>query len=168
MALVLLDNARWDFPVHCFVCEPSNPDGLRVPFYLDTGRKVVTAAFTPGQQHTGAPQLMHGGISLALLDEAMAWAAIATEGRFAVTRTTQATFHRPIRTGEPCTVTGRVTHVDGRELTAEADVRDHRGRVCVSATGSYRVLTRRQAESVTGSESPQIDGFVAPREMDPA
>jgi acyl-CoA thioesterase FadM len=73
------------------------------------------------------------------------------------------TFHRPIRVGEPCTVTGRITRSEGRELWAEAEIRDARGRLCVSATGSYRALTRRQAESVTGSSSRQIDGFVAAR-----
>lgn len=163
MGLVQLDNARWEFPVQCFVCEPSNTAGLRIPFFHDTNGQLVTARFTPGPQHSGAPQLMHGGISMALLDEAMAWAAIAVGGRFAVTRSANVTFHRPIRVGEPCTITGKVVRIEGRELWAEAEVRDSRGRLCASATGTYRALTRRQAESVTGSTSDQIDGFVAPR-----
>jgi uncharacterized protein (TIGR00369 family) len=164
MTMVLLDNARWDFPVQCFVCEPTNEHGLAVRFYHDTDRDLVTATFTPGPQHTGAPMLMHGGISMALLDEAMAWAAIAIAGRFAVTRSTEVTFHRPIRAGETCTITGRVTGGSGRDLAAEAEIRDRRGRLCVSATGSYRALTRRQAESVTGSASPQIDNLVTPQQ----
>ena len=35
MALQPLTNAGWGFETNCFVCEPSNLLGLRIPYFLD-------------------------------------------------------------------------------------------------------------------------------------
>src|SRR5258708_4424781 len=72
MARHLLDNAtRWDFETRCFVCEPRNEQGLGVSFYHDDEAHRIVAEFTPQAYHPGAPQVMHGGISMSLLDEGM-------------------------------------------------------------------------------------------------
>lgn len=45
MTLVPLDNATWGFESDCFVCEPGNPAGLRIPFSHDVEAGVVSADF---------------------------------------------------------------------------------------------------------------------------
>ena len=46
MALVALTNDRWGFRSKCFVCEPANPTGLRIPFFHDDAGGLVRADFT--------------------------------------------------------------------------------------------------------------------------
>src|SRR2546430_2937123 len=77
MAVERLDNSRWGFGSNCFVCEPGNARGMQVPFSHDTDRGVVFAEFTLGAEYSGAPTYLHGGATLALMDEGMSWATIA-------------------------------------------------------------------------------------------
>ena len=77
MTLVRLHNDDWGYETNCFVCEATNERGLRIPFFHDDEADVVVAELHLGHAFSGAPTLLHGGIVLAVLDEAMAWAAIA-------------------------------------------------------------------------------------------
>ena len=55
---------------HCFVCGPTNSQGLRIEFRLDGD--VCRAAFVPGEYHVGWDQTVHGGIIFCALDDVMA------------------------------------------------------------------------------------------------
>ena len=41
-----LTNDQWGFASHCFVCEPTNEAGLRIPFFHDEATDRVTADVT--------------------------------------------------------------------------------------------------------------------------
>ncbi len=99
MTLVRLLNENWGFDSNCFVCETKNPTGLRIPFHHDTDTDQVVADFNLGNEFSGAPSYVHGGVSLSILDEAQAWATIAVGGKFAVTSTTSTTFDLPVLVG---------------------------------------------------------------------
>ena len=150
MALKPLTNAGWGFETNCYVCEPGNPLGLRIPYFHDDEADVVTAEFRLGAEHSGAPHYVHGGVLLAILDEAMAWAAIAVAGRFAVVQSTATTFDRPVRIDEPHRVEA---HVHGRTdtaVTARASVTDAGGRRCAQARARLVVLSTAVAGSAIG------------------
>lgn len=108
MGLHRLDNAAWGFRSNCFVCEASNPAGLHLDFVYDDEAELVRAEFSLGREFSGAPSYVHGGIVLALMDEAMAWAAIAIAHRWALTRQSTATFLRPVLVNHPHCVVGRL------------------------------------------------------------
>lgn len=72
MTTIRLHNEDWGFETNCFVCEPKNEHGLGISFFHDTDRNLVTAEFELSHTFSGAPTLVHGGITLAVLDEAMA------------------------------------------------------------------------------------------------
>ena len=55
---------------NCVVCGPDNPIGLKVQYYLD--HEVCCAEFTPGVNHVGWDDVVHGGILFSVLDDAMA------------------------------------------------------------------------------------------------
>ena len=57
MALVRLHNETWGFDSNCFVCEPKNQLGLRIPFHHDEERDIVVAEFTLDNTFSGAPTL---------------------------------------------------------------------------------------------------------------
>jgi acyl-coenzyme A thioesterase PaaI-like protein len=150
MAVKPLDNAAWGFDSNCFVCEPSNPAGLRIPFAHDEEAGAVVAGFTLGAQFSGAPRYVHGGVVLAVLDEAMAWAAIALAGRFAVVAETTTRFEHGVLVGEPHRVEARIGREGSRTLDARAEVYDAAGRRCARSSARLVVLTATTARSAIG------------------
>lgn len=160
MARVLLDNEQWDFGTSCFVCEPKNERGIGIPFYVDAEQDRVEADITPRLHHSSAPTFAHGGFSMALLDEGMAWAVIALAHRFGVTRTTTVDFKRPVLVDRPHLLLARIESQDGHDLVATAEITDARGRTCVSARGSFYVMTKEEAAVALGQESQQAQSYV--------
>ncbi len=153
MAIEALTNERWGFTSNCFVCEPKNPAGLRVPFFHDTDTGMVFADVTLDNAFSGAPAFLHGGVVLALLDECMAWAAIALAGKWAVTITTSTTFERPTRVGQPCRVEAQLTSTaDSNPLTITGSVIDVKGRVTARANATFQPLSEAQAVNAIGSD----------------
>ncbi len=150
MALLPLTNAAWGFESNCFVCEPANPKGLRIPFFHDDEAGVVVADFTLGPEHSGAPHYVHGGVLLAILDEAMAWGAIALAGRFAVVQSTATTFDRPVRIDEPHRVEASVSDRTDTAVTARATVTNGGGHTCAEARARLVVLSAAVAGAAIG------------------
>jgi uncharacterized protein (TIGR00369 family) len=152
VGLVRLSNERWGFSSSCFVCEPTNAVGLRQAFFHDAERDVVVAELELGEEHSGAPTYVHGGVTLAVLDEAMAWAAIACGGKLAVTHETSTTFDYPVRVGRKYRVEARLTERDERQFRAEAVVLDAKDRPCVRAACTLHVLSEAHAVEAIGAE----------------
>ena len=145
MAVERLENSRWGFGSNCFVCEPANDRGMQVPFSHDTDRGVVFADFTLGGEYSGAPTYVHGGATLALMDEGMSWATIALSEKFAFTKETSASFDWPVRVDRPYRLEVRVLEEDERRIVTEAVVLDAKQRSCVTARAEMAVLSPAQA-----------------------
>jgi uncharacterized protein (TIGR00369 family) len=156
-----LDNRTWEFESRCFVCDSSNETGLGLAFYADDEAGAVVAEFTLDDRFSGTPKYVHGGITLAVLDEAMAWAAIALAGRFAVTRTTTARFVRPVKVDRPYRVSATLTgRNDDGSLALAATVADPSGRVCVEAQAEFVPLSAARARSAIGEVRGDDASFV--------
>jgi len=150
-SLRVLTNEAWGVTSHCFVCEPTNGAGLRIPFFHDEAADTVTAGFELGPQFSGAPTYVHGGVLLALLDEAMAWAAIAIGGQWAVTGETTTRFEQPVMVGELYRVTARIEDREGAsKLTTAAEITDRAGTGRARATATMIVLGEAQAATAAG------------------
>jgi acyl-CoA thioesterase FadM len=89
---------------------------------------------------------------LAILDEAMAWAAIAIVGHFAVTQETTSRFERPVKIGRDYTVAAWIDEVDGRIIHIGAEILRADGRRCVTATATFAALDLGQAGDAAGTE----------------
>ena len=152
MAIELLEASRFGFDSRCFVCEPANPRGLQVPFFHDTDAAVVFATFDLPAEFSGAPTLVHGGVTLALIDEAMSWATIALGGKFAYTGETSARFEWPVRLGRSYRVEARLVDRADVRMTTEAAVLDGKARPCVTASATMVVLDLDQAADAIGTD----------------
>ncbi|HET7487323.1 MAG TPA: PaaI family thioesterase [Acidimicrobiales bacterium] len=160
MALVPLRNS-WQFQSNCFVCEPSNATGLAIPFFHDDEAAAVVADFTLDERFSGAPHYVHGGVALAVLDEAMAWGAIALGGSFALTVSTRARFVRPVRVGEPHRVEARLTRKTARGTFDLAAVLLDAGRKpCVRARSQFAPMNGAQAGDAIGDVGDDGAPFV--------
>jgi uncharacterized protein (TIGR00369 family) len=152
VALRRLTNEGWGFTSNCFVCEPRNASGLRIPFSVDDEAEAVVAEFRLGPEFSGAPTYVHGGVVLAVLDEAQAWATIAIGGRFAVTTETTTRFLRPARVDRDYRVEARLSASDGQTLSTAATVTDDRGRPCAESTATFRALSAATAVDAIGTD----------------
>jgi uncharacterized protein (TIGR00369 family) len=162
VTLVPLENAAWGFDSNCFVCEPTNPHGLGIAFFHDVEAAAVVADVALDDRFSGAPNYVHGGITLAVLDEAMAWAAIALGGSFALTRSTTARFLRPVAVGGSYRVEARLdTRNEDGSLALSAALTDGEGRLCAKATAAFVPIDPAQAGQAIGPVAGDDARFVA-------
>ena len=152
MALHALRNTAFGFPSECYACDPDNPVGLRLSFVHDDEAGTVSSEFTLGSSYQGAPQFVHGGLLLAILDEAMAWAAVALAERFAVTRTSQAAFRRPVMLDAPHRVEAVVEEHDEASVRARARILNPAGKRCAEASRRLVVPSAETARSAIGAD----------------
>lgn len=103
----------------CFACGPDNEHGLRMAFEYGDG--TARCVVTPRREFGGWSDIMHGGIVVTLLDEAMAHAAIGAGVR-AVTARIEVRFRHPVPTGKPLVVEGKVTGRRGRVMEIEGSL----------------------------------------------
>lgn len=152
MAKIRLHNEDWGYETNCFVCEPANQTGLRIPFFHDDEAHTVTAQFTLTESFSGAPGFAHGGVSLAILDEAMAWACIAVAHQWAVTTETATTFARPVLVGQEFVVTARIDSETDATIATSAEITNAEGKSCASATATFTKLGEAQAQRIVGDD----------------
>jgi uncharacterized protein (TIGR00369 family) len=152
--VIALTNDAWGFASNCFVCEARNHAGLRIPFFADTDRDVVFADFALDGSFSGAPMWVHGGVSLAIADEAMAWAVIALRKRWAVTKDVQASFVRPIEVDGEYRVEARVLHEADGQVRAEATILGSSGEH-LRAAADMVVYSAVKAPEMLGTDVPE-------------
>jgi len=160
MSVRALDNTAFGFPAACFVCDQANPSGLRLSFVHDEEAGLVRSDFTLGADYSGAPRFVHGGLILAILDEAMAWAAVGIAGRFAVTRTSRASFRRPVMVDAPHRVEALIEASDEASVNARARVLNGQGKKCAEASARLVVLTEQGARTAIGADLGDNSGYV--------
>jgi uncharacterized protein (TIGR00369 family) len=160
VALLALHNDDFGYETNCFVCEQRNEQGLRIPFFHDTERNLVTAEFSLSDTFSGAPTLVHGGVSLALLDEAMAWACIAIGRQWAVTSETTTRFDRAVYVDKPHRVEAEVVEQTDIEIVTTGRIVDLKGRVRAESRATFTVLgeaqLRRAAREAGGAIDPSM------------
>jgi len=130
--------------LNCFACGTQNAGGLQLKMSWD-GLKVMTE-FYPRPEHSGFAHAVHGGILATALDEAMAWAVIASAKKPAYSAEFTVRFHLPARAGQAYRLEGEVTlNRKDRYFETHGVVLDADGRKCASATGKYFALPPEEA-----------------------
>ncbi|MGB8259853.1 MAG: PaaI family thioesterase, partial [Terracidiphilus sp.] len=84
----------------------------------------------------GPAGYLHGGVIATLLDEAMSKSVRAT-GIAAMTHTMEVDYHRPVHSGAPIRIEGRLLGHEGRKHWTEARILDARGHLLASAKGLF-------------------------------
>ena len=147
-----LHNDDWGYESNCYVCEARNEGGLRIPFFHEPERDVVEAEFSLDGTYSGAPTMVHGGVQLAVLDEAMAWATIAIAGQWALTSKSSAEFLAPVMVDVEHQVEARIEAVDGTRITATARISNGDGVVCTTAAAVFVAVGEAVASTALGTE----------------
>lgn len=95
---------RAEFPL-CYGCGRENPIGFKLQVYRDGNR--AYAEFVPGLYHSGWPDIVHGGVLCALLDEVMGYLPYF-QGLRSVTGKMEVRLRRPARPGDKLLVSAEV------------------------------------------------------------
>lgn len=127
----------------CFACGAENEIGMHLQFERTENGALAHA--TLGDQFQGWRGIAHGGIALALLDEAMAHAA-GYAGYRGVTGSMNARFRKPVPLNAPIAIEGRVKWMRRNVLEMEARVTDRAGNVLVEAEGRFVAKGRVEDE----------------------
>ena len=90
------DNDRTYLPNSraCFACGEENIAGLQLRFFVEDGK--IKTWFQPKPHHCGYPNVLHGGVVAALLDETIAWAANRALARMTVTAELKLRYRKPV------------------------------------------------------------------------
>jgi uncharacterized protein (TIGR00369 family) len=109
--------------LHCFACGIENSCGLQIHFY-DNGENEVHANFTVPEQFQGYPGVVHGGILATMLDELLGRAVMARDpNTFMVSAKLTVRYRKPVPTGQPLELSGKVVRRRGRIATSKAEIR---------------------------------------------
>ncbi len=128
----------------CFGCGQGNPTGLRLEFLLAADGSVVCLV-TVSDAFEGPPGYLHGGIIATLLDETMS-KAVRARGLIAMTRHMEVDYRRPVPSGAPIRLEGRVVRSEGRKHWTEAKILDAQGGPLAGGKGLFIEVRARLAD----------------------
>jgi uncharacterized protein (TIGR00369 family) len=120
---------------YCFACGAANPVGLHLKPEASDGKCVMR--WEPKREYQGYDDVLHGGITATLLDEAMAYACLSVQAGCA-TAEMETRFIRPISTAKPIMISAIMVERRRRMLRAEAELFQD-GEIMARATGKFVV-----------------------------
>ena len=110
----------------CFICGLENPVGLHLHIY-ETEPGVVETTYTAPEHFQGYPDVLHGGIVGALIDEIAGRALMGSDPdnpRFMYTAKLEVKYRRNVPIGKPLKIVGRAGRIKSRSAEAWAGIYD--------------------------------------------
>ena len=149
----------------CLVCGLKNQFGLR-SFFYELDNDELLAIFKPMEEHQGYPGMLHGGISTAILDEAIGRAIMMRydEPVWGVTVELNITFKRPVPLDKEIRVICRITDDSEKVFEGTGEILLSNGKVAVEGRGKYVKLP---LERFTDFDYEEQEWRVVEDEKDP-
>lgn len=130
--------------LNCFVCGEKNKKGLFIKARVEAG--IVICEYVTSTENAGWSNMVHGGVSMALLDEIMTWAAILETGKPCVAGEFKCRFKKPIYVGEKIIITGWVNFLKSILVSISGKIVNSEGNICVEGEGKYITQDREFLE----------------------
>ena len=142
---------------NCLICGTDNPAGLHCKFF-ETSENEVIAIFTPRDVHQSYPQITHGGITAAILDETIGRAIMIGSDpyNFGVTVELNVKYKKPVPLNVELKVIGRISENKGRLFSGTGELLLPNGEVAATAEGKY---LRRKLDQFTNAEFVDNEWF---------
>ncbi len=142
----------------CFVCGLENDVGLKTAFYRVASGELV-ALFHPRAEHQSYPGRMHGGLTAAVLDEAIGRAVMgsASGEAWGVTVEFTAKFRKPVPLDTDLRAVCRIVKDGGRFFEGTGEVLLPDGSVAVEGRGRYiKMPLERIVDGTHGEHEWQV------------
>ena len=123
----------------CFACGLKNPFGLKMEFYWE-GEDYL-CRFTPGKEHQGYDEIMHGGLVSTLLDEVMG-RSLYIQKIEAVTARLEVRYRQPTPIGQELVIRGQMIEKRGKIWRLAANITLPDGTVTAEANATMMVRNR--------------------------
>ena len=125
--------------------DPADPFEDHVgPFWFRKADGIAHCRMEPGERHLNSGGMVHGGLLMSFADYALATAAGATEGKFALTAALTCQFLNAGRPGAPIEAIGEEIRA-GRTLSFTRGLVSQEGRALLSCSGTFRPIQRDKA-----------------------
>ena len=122
----------------CFVCDAGgvNPRSLGLKIYWNASGRSVHIPYVPDSAWCGYSAVVHGGLTAAVLDEAMAWAVRQSTGEWAFTVDFHLRYKKAVEPGRRYQAVAAVDEI-GRKITAQARLLDEIGQIFAVAEAIF-------------------------------
>jgi uncharacterized protein (TIGR00369 family) len=149
--------------VNCFACGAKNPIGLHLTFVTgegvivniddasETGDGIVRASYEVEERFVGWDDVLHGGITATILDEAASYVPYSM-GFVTVTARLEVRYVLPIRVGELLSIEGHFVERRRNVVKADSSIRDDQGTLRASAQAKLMILGQRGVDAVGASD----------------
>ena len=135
---------------------------VRIPFVEHLGFRLERMAdgeaeihFDPEPEHLNSFDVVHGGVSMTLLDVVMVHAARSVQPEMGcVTIEMKTSFMRAAK--GPLVARGKLLHRSATLGFTDASVFDAQGRLCCHATGTFKYVARLPTSAGSASELNRI------------
>ncbi len=139
----------------CFACGDRNPHGLHMRLERDPDGDpdagAVLCRYRPREADQGFPGVLHGGVLVTLMDEAMAWAMWAKSAALGVTARMETRYRRPVPSTDDLLVRAHVASERGRRLEVESRVQDESGATLAEASALFLRLPPEEESRVAAA-----------------
>jgi len=120
---------------HCFVCGLENEYGLKLKFY-ETAPGEIEVNYIVPEQFQGYPGIVHGGITAALVDEALGRVHMGSDpknARFMYTVKMTVQYRKPVPIGKPIKIVAQAIKTNRRSAFSKAQVFGPEGILLIEA-----------------------------------
>jgi uncharacterized protein (TIGR00369 family) len=116
---------------------------MKLVFESDDEAKRIRGTFRLGAEYSGAPGILHGGVTAVILDEAMGKVS-RFRGVHAMTAELTVRYRRPIRVDQEIVVEAYEADAKDRNLFFECEIRGTDGELLASGRGRFVVISEKQ------------------------
>lgn len=142
----------------CIVCGVKNDLGLQASFYeMDDGQLVCLAVGK--NEHQSYPERMHGGVIVALLDEAIGRAILITEEIWGVTMELSVKYRKPVPLSAPIKIVAKITENNSRTFRGDAQMFDADNNLLAECSALYFKIPYDKMEHLETQQHLVVDNI---------
>lgn len=118
----------------CFGCNPQNPVGLKMKFWVDNETDDLVCVYPLNTHNQGWVDTLHGGIQATMMDEISSWQIHYKLGTSGVTSNLNVRYHKPVSTLLPYLIVRvAITRQRRRVIDLHATIHTPDGTLCSEA-----------------------------------
>lgn len=138
---------------------PDNPHGPHLEFSLDENGAVGEVTFPAKFQ--GWPGMVHNGLLMLGLDDAMFFATVNATGSYSMSVQLKLMMEQPVMVDEPLLIKAWADKVDGRKVYTKGEIRRKQDNSLLARGKGLFILVKGREEAQAGEDSARLSRTLA-------